>query len=97
MKVFNERLASKRKAVLIRGQGRFTRYAVAVACVEEGKLIHVESYFGNDGRIERGKAARYMAQYLAGYSLGLESPLYRIGMTTTFNTAANRAKIDGLA
>lgn len=95
--VKNPRLAAIRKAVIIQGIPYFSRRAYGVACIQEGKLIHVESFYGDDGRVLKGSARRYMRGYLNGLSYGLENPLHRFdSLTSVFNTDENAAAIAAL-
>lgn len=91
----NERLARIRAAVIIKGTPRFSRASHGVVCIQSGEVIHVETFYGDNGNATRAKARRYERQFLAGLSLGLESPTHRMpSLSSHFNTAANRAAIE---
>jgi len=93
MKPLNPQLAARRKCTIIRGCGAFCPAAYGVACVQDGALIHVETFYGHDGRTERARANSYAKQYVAGVDFGLFSPLYRNPLPVSFNNTANRQAI----
>lgn len=90
----NYHYAIRRSGLVIKGTAHFSRRAYAAICIEEGKLFHVESFFGNDGRVARSQANAYLACFVAGQSLGLHSVAHPINrLTTTFDTRDNREAI----
>ena len=93
---FNPLTSDSRRAVIINGRAHFTRRSYAVACIKQGEFLHLESFYGNDGRAVRAKALRYMKKYLSGSDCGLSNPLHRMAITSGFNSKANLEAIEAL-
>lgn len=97
MAIYNAQLAARRQATIVKGSPKFARRSYGVACVQDGAFIHLESFYGFDGRSVRAKAERYRAQYLAGVDLGLNNSWNRMSLTSGFASAVNVQAIAAIA